>query len=65
MICGGTINIIKNCKTIFDNSVEVTADVRCYDITTILLELCEKEGYIERFYIDSPNDKVDITIRDM
>lgn len=32
------------CKTIFDNSVEVTADVRCYDITTILLELCEKEG---------------------
>ena len=30
-----------------------------------LVELCEKEGYIERFYIDSPNDKVDITIRDM
>ena len=30
-----------------------------------LVELCEKEGYIERFYIDDPNDKVDITIRDM
>ena len=30
-----------------------------------LVELCEKEGYIERFYIDNPNDKVDITIRDM
>ena len=30
-----------------------------------LVELCEKEGYIERFYIDDPNDKVDVTIRDM
>lgn len=30
-----------------------------------LVELCEKEGYIERFYVDDPNDKVDITIRDM
>ena len=30
-----------------------------------LVELCEKEGYIERFYIDEPNDKVDATILDM
>ena len=30
-----------------------------------LIELCEKEGYIERFYIEEPNDKVDLTIRDM
>lgn len=30
-----------------------------------LIELCEKQGYIERYYIDSPNDKVDFTIRDM
>ena len=30
-----------------------------------LIELCEKQGYIERFYIDSPNDKVDLTIQDM
>ena len=30
-----------------------------------LIELCEKQGYIERFYIDKPNDKVDITIQDM
>ena len=30
-----------------------------------LIELCEKQGYIERFYIDSPNDKVDLTIADM
>ena len=30
-----------------------------------LIELCEKEGYIERYYIDSPNDKVDLTLQDM
>ena len=30
-----------------------------------LIELCEKQGYIERFYIESPNDKVDLTIADM
>jgi replicative DNA helicase len=27
--------------------------------------MCEKEGYIERFYVDEPNDKVDFTIKDM
>lgn len=27
--------------------------------------MCEKQGYIERFYIDQPNDKVDFTIQDM
>lgn len=30
-----------------------------------LVELCEKDGYIERFYIEQPNDKVDFTIKDM
>lgn len=30
-----------------------------------LIELCEKQGYIERYYIESPNDKVDLTIQDM
>ena len=30
-----------------------------------LIEMCEKQGYIERFYTDSPKDKVDLTIRDM
>lgn len=30
-----------------------------------LIELCEKDGYIERYYIESPNDKVDLTIQDM
>ena len=30
-----------------------------------LIALCEKQGYIERFYIESPNDKVDLTIQDM
>lgn len=30
-----------------------------------LIELCEKEGYIERYYIEQPHDKVDLTIQDM
>lgn len=30
-----------------------------------LIALCEKDGYIERFYSESPNDKVDITLQDM
>lgn len=30
-----------------------------------LIELCEKDGYVERYYIESPNDKVDLTIQDM
>ena len=30
-----------------------------------LIELCEKQGYIERYYIESPKDKVDLTISDM
>lgn len=30
-----------------------------------LIALCEKEGYIERYYTEQPNDKVDIAIKDM
>ncbi len=30
-----------------------------------LIALCEKDGYIERFYSDKPNDRVDITLQDM
>ena len=30
-----------------------------------LIEMCEKKGYIERFYIETPNDRVDLTIQDM
>ena len=30
-----------------------------------LIEMCEKQGYIERYYIDTPKDKVDLTIKDM
>lgn len=30
-----------------------------------IIEMCEKQGYIERFYIDQPNDRVDFTIQDM
>ena len=35
------------------------------DSISELVELCEREGYIERFYVDEPNDKVDATILDM
>ena len=30
-----------------------------------LLREREKDGYIERYYVESPNDKVDLTIQDM
>ena len=30
-----------------------------------LIEMCEKQGYVERYYIESPKDKVDLTIADM
>ena len=30
-----------------------------------LVELCEKEGFIPRYYISEPNDMVDATIEDM
>lgn len=30
-----------------------------------LIELCEKEGYIERYYVEQPHDKVDLAIQDM
>ena len=30
-----------------------------------LVALCEKEGFIPRYYIDEPNDKVDRTLQDL
>ena len=30
-----------------------------------LIEMCEKQGYIERYYVESPKDRVDLTIADM
>lgn len=30
-----------------------------------LVEMCEKDGYIERYYVDEPKDEVDFTIKDM
>ena len=30
-----------------------------------LVEICEKEGFIPRYYTDTPNDKVDETLADM
>ena len=30
-----------------------------------LIDLCERQGYVERYYIESPKDKVDLTIADM
>lgn len=36
-----------------------------FDSISELVEMCEKSGYIERYYIDQPKDKVDITLKDM
>lgn len=30
-----------------------------------LVEICEKEGFIPRYYIDKPNDRVDETLLDL
>lgn len=30
-----------------------------------LVEICEKEGFIPRYYVDKPNDRVDETLADM
>lgn len=30
-----------------------------------LIELCEREGYVERYYSEQPKDKVDFTLEDM
>lgn len=35
------------------------------DSVAELVELCEKEGFIPRFYISQPNDKVDETLQDL
>lgn len=35
------------------------------DSISELVAMCEKEGFIPRFYIDSPNDKVDETLFDL
>lgn len=35
------------------------------DSISELVEICEKEGFIPRYYIDTPNDRVDETLADM
>lgn len=35
------------------------------DSVAELVELCEKEGFIPRFYISQPNDRVDETLQDL
>ena len=35
------------------------------DSISELVELCEREGFIPRFYIDHPNDQVDATLQDL
>lgn len=42
-----------------------TEQGECLDSISELVIMCEKEGFIPRFYIDKPNDKVDETIADM
>ena len=56
-------NLMKSGKfTAAQNKAETGEYV---DSIAELVELCEKQGYIERFYVDEPNDKVDETIKDM
>ena len=56
-------NLMKSGKfTAAQNKAEAGEYV---DSIAELVELCEKQGYIERFYSDGPNDKVDETIKDM
>jgi len=48
--------------TAAQNKAESGEYVDCVcDIVTI----CETEGFIPRFYIDKPNDKVDRTLQDI
>lgn len=35
------------------------------DSISELVEICEREGFIPRYYIDTPNDRVDETLADM
>lgn len=35
------------------------------DSISELVEICEKDGFIPRYYIDTPNDKVDETLADL
>jgi hypothetical protein len=35
------------------------------DSISELVEICEKQGFIPRYYIDTPNDKVDETLADL
>lgn len=42
-----------------------TEQGECLDSISELVLMCEKQGFIPRFYIDKPNDKVDETIMDM
>ena len=35
------------------------------DSISALVEICEKDGFIPRYYIDSPNDRVDETLLDL
>jgi hypothetical protein len=35
------------------------------DSISELVEICEKQGFIPRYYIDVPNDKVDETLADL
>lgn len=35
------------------------------DSISQLVEMCEREGFIPRYYIDTPGDKVDETLQDL
>lgn len=42
-----------------------TEQGECLDSISELVLLCEREGFIPRFYTDKPNDKVDETLMDL
>lgn len=56
-------NLMKSGKfTAAQNKAETGEFV---DSVAELVELCEKEGFIPRFYISQPNDRVDETLQDL
>ena len=55
-------SLMKSCKFTAQQNKE---DGEFVDAIGQLVEICEKEGFIPRYYIDKPNDRVDETLADM
>ena len=48
--------------TAVQNKEAASEDIDCIGS---LVAICEKEGFIPRFYVDTPNDKIDKVILDL